>query len=123
MRDTFIETFHTETFHGLTIRFEAHVDEFFDEKNFEPETAEDIQAGVLELFTVRGVIEADGTELASDWLGSVIGRTYTDFLDGTYDDDMRVNLIKGAQYKLSKLDAIYRALPVDRELFPVSRCG
>ena len=123
MVDTFIETFHTETFHGLTIRFEAHVDEFFDEKNFEPEIAEDIRAGVLELFTVRGVIEADGTELSSDWLGSVIGRTYTDFLDGTYDDDMRVNLIKGAQYKLGKLDAIYRALPVDRELFPVSRCG
>ena len=122
MVDTFIQTFHTETFHGLTIRFEAHVDEFYDAEFDDENVIELIRSGELLLFAVNGVISADCTDLSFDWISGVVARSFEDFLDGGYDD-MRVTLIKGAQYKLGKLDAIYRALPVDRELFPVSRCG
>lgn len=123
MTDTFIETFHTETFHGLTIRFEAHVDEFYDSQFDDEDVIDSIRSGELQLFAVRGVISADCTDLSFDWISGVIARSFEDFLDGSYDEDMRGNLVRGALHKLGKLDEIYRGLPGLSVLFPLSRCG
>ena len=123
MRDTFIETFHTENFHGLTIRFEAHVDELYDAGFDDEDVIDSIHSGELLLFAVRGVIEADGTELSTDWLCGVVARSYEEFLDGTNDAVMRNTLVQGALHKLGKLEEVYRNLPGLSVLLPVSRCG
>jgi hypothetical protein len=122
--DTFIETFRTENFHGLTIRFEAHVDDIYEgDFDDDPETAEAIRAGEITPIAVRGVISVDGTDLSFDWLCGLVIKSYSEFLDGSCDEIMRGNLIRGALHKLGKLDEVYRNLPGLSILLPVSRCG
>lgn len=66
----------------FTVRMEAieesDIDLSFDETG---EVLADLEAGLLVSFCAKASVLLDGNEIASDYLGSCIYKTYADFMD------------------------------------------